>query len=139
MENTELIADAREYHKRYGIHDGISMISVYRAIVFVRNGEWSKANEILKLHGDEYSSLENVSDGPVLHFLNVGESYVMTLCECNGKIFFSSWGDWIENQEREYEKEEGVIRCGYCGEFTPVNEENYHDIICEYCSHMART
>lgn len=65
------------------------------------------------------------SDGESgLYYLNTGDTYALTIGieESHGIIhpvpFFTSLGDWIEKKESEYTEASGMIRCGYCGEWT---------------------
>ena len=44
----------------------------------------------------------------------------------------SSWGGWYEETENQHCEEEGEIRCGNCGEFTPVAED-WRDTVCQHC------
>ncbi len=79
--------------------------------------------------------IESIScAGRSMQYLNAGDTYESTVIEENGELSVSSWGDWYEGVEQEHCEEEGVIRCGYCGEFTPVEEE-WRDTVCESCNH----
>ena len=42
----------------------------------------------------------------------------------------------VESVENEHCEEEGVVRCGYCGEFTPLGED-WHSTICEHCGNCV--
>ncbi len=71
-------------------------------------------------------------------YINTGDTYGTTvLCE-GGNCEVSTWGDWVEAVEAEHCEDEGVIRCGYCGEFTPVAEE-WRDTRCECCGRNVQT
>lgn len=79
--------------------------------------------------GTEYVSLA----GRELAYLNTGDTYSVTVGAEDGKVFVTTWGDWHEGVEQEHCEEDGVIRCGYCGEFTPMDEEDWRDVVCEHC------
>ena len=80
--------------------------------------------------GVEYIDLPG---GDKLAYLNAGDTYTRTLCSIDsGPVFVSTWGDCYEASEREYELETDTIRCGHCGEFTPVSDP-WDGTVCEYC------
>ena len=68
-----------------------------------------------------------------LAYLNTGDTYDTTIASELGKLFITSWGDWYEDVEQGHCQENDLIRCGYCGEFTPV-AENWQETICESCN-----
>jgi len=71
--------------------------------------------------------------GRELSYLNSGDTYSATVCqEGRGELFVSTWGDWYEDVEREHCEEEGAIRCGYCGDFTPCADD-WRETRCEHC------
>lgn len=86
-------------------------------------------------------------DNRALDYLNSGDTYNGTVCQEGerGLCFVSSWGDWFESAEAQYESDNDVIRCGYCGEFTPLCDKalsepegarhSWHETICESCGH----
>lgn len=100
-------------------------------------------------YGDSTFGIEYVSLGERgLSYLNTGDTYSTTLgSEDGGDVFVTSWGDWYEEAQREYEEENGVIRCAYCGEFTdcatwddnPANDDDcsvyWNDTVCSHCGH----
>lgn len=69
-------------------------------------------------------------------YVNMGDTYSETICAIGGKLFVSTWGDVYEKAEQDHEEGTGTIRCGYCGEFTPV-AENWRETVCESCGHKA--
>lgn len=69
-------------------------------------------------------------------YLNTGDTYSETLILDSEGLSVSTWGDWYESTEQVYCEEEGVIRCPFCGEFTPV-EEQWRDTICESCDNRV--
>jgi uncharacterized Zn-finger protein len=86
--------------------------------------------------GNSFFGVENIWCAESnLDYLNSGDTYTDTICQSdNGECFVSSWGDWVEIVEKEYCEDEGKIRCGYCGEFTTIEEnEDWQDVTCEYC------
>ena len=84
--------------------------------------------------------------GDGLLYLNSGDPYSGTVAvECfshgweirrGGDAFATTWGGWYEEREQDHCKNEDVIRCGYCGEYTPVDEP--WDITeCEHCGNCV--
>jgi len=96
--------------------------------------------------GVEYASIPDQNpNGPEcdyeLAYLNAGDTYELTVLDYDGKCQPGTWGDWYESSEQEYETENNVIRCGYCGEYTPFDYENaepgdWRDCMCESCGHL---
>lgn len=72
-----------------------------------------------------------------LSYINLGDTYDTTFCEEDGKFFMSSWGEWYEEAEREYCEENDAIRCGYCGEFTPMDKDDWREVICKSCGNRV--
>ncbi len=98
------------------------------------------ADVILDGFGIEYVAV----GGRELAYVNLGETYQPTICRegtglcLYGKPFIGSWGDWYEAAETEYEANEDVIRCGYCSEFTPLQEgKDWSEIVCESCGNLV--
>lgn len=90
--------------------------------------------------GRSFFGIEHVSvEGRELAYLNSGDTYSATVAsEDNGEVFVTTWGDWLETAEQEYESENDCIRCGYCGEFTPLEDpDNWHDTVCESCGYFV--
>ena len=105
------------------------------------NGFLVFAESHLLRRGWEHFGIETVSLPEAdreMEYLNTGDTYTPTVCCENGKCFVSSWGDWLEQAEREYCQAENVIRCANCGEFTPlVDGQDWHDTACEHCNSYA--
>jgi len=73
--------------------------------------------------------------GRVLRYLDTGDTYSLTLGqEDDGDVFTTTWGDWYKQAEREHCEAEGVISCGCCGEFTPLEFR-----FCESCGRPVST
>jgi hypothetical protein len=72
--------------------------------------------------------------GTTLSYLNLGDAYDYTVCRYGGKYFGGSWGDWLEEQECEYDDENNTVGCGWCGKRTPCAEQ-WSESICEKCGH----
>jgi hypothetical protein len=116
-----------------------------KALEQAEQGHWDKANEILGGFGIEYVSCA----GCELKYINLGGTYDQTICceitELNcysidqhkQTPFIGSWGQWYEDTEQEYCEVENVIRCGYCGEFTPMNKADWQDVVCESCGNLV--
>jgi hypothetical protein len=101
----------------------------------VRQGDWCTANLLLDGFGIESVNCED----RYLTYINLGDTYETTICQENGQEpFIGNWGDWMEQAEAKYEEENGVIRCGYCGEFTPVYDDfKPEDTLCDFCGHLV--
>jgi len=108
MENTITINDALEIAKAEGMGAADSAIGGY---------------------GIEYVDFK----GRVLAYVNLGDTYAETICIEDDLPFIGSWGDWLESAEAEYCEDTDTIRCGYCGEFTPIDCEDWRDVVCEFC------
>ena len=76
-------------------------------------------------------------DGETLHYVNLGDTYDATICKDSSGYFIGSWGDWYEQAERDHEEDTGTIRCGYCGEFTDMDQDNWRDVRCTSCGHLV--
>jgi len=78
----------------------------------------------------------DLPSGSELAYLNSGDTYTRTLCSIDeGEVFVSTWGDCVEQDELEYCENEDVIRCGWCSYYTPMDCEDWHDVVCESCGH----
>lgn len=106
---------------------------LYGALELVRQDQWDKANKVLGGFGIEYVSCGDRE----LKYINLGDTYTITICQENDKPFIDSWGNWYEQTEQDYELENDVIRCGYCGEFTPMDQEDRRDVVCESCGNCV--
>ena len=90
----------------------------------------------INTYGIEYVAITEA--GEELTYLNRGDTYTPTICrEGNGPFFVSSWGDWYEAMEQEHCKNEDVIRCACCGDFTPVNKQDWYLTRCESCGNLV--
>ena len=114
-------------------------------------------NRIAKILNDEHFGVEHCSldnfddinsslEAPSMEYLNMGDTYATTLIltddYINGvKLYVSCWGDWYEENEQHHCEESSVVRCGYCGHFTPFEyaDENgeggddWNNHQCEHC------
>jgi len=112
------------------------------------------ANDLLGGFG-----VESVCFGPtgkVLEYVNLGETYLDTVAlsvpesgnrwttaiahgpagtEC--EFLITSWGNWYEAAEVAYTEETGNVCCGYCGEYTPIVNNDWHSTICEVCGNCV--
>jgi len=75
--------------------------------------------------------------GQSLHYLNLGDTYDLTVCRYCGEYFSASWGDWLEEKEREYDTENDTVGCGYCGHHTPIQGDDWRTTVCESCGHCV--
>lgn len=79
-----------------------------------------------------------------LYYLNTGDTYTATVAvevTPDGRTsapFVTSWGDWLEDQERLHCEDTGEIRCGYCGEYTH-SADDWRETRCEHCGHNVST
>lgn len=82
-------------------------------------------------------SVTSVS-GDSLEYLNMGDTYTETLCrENDGEWFLSSWGDWLEQSESEYDIDNDTVGCGYCSHHTPIQNDEWHNTVCESCGRIV--
>ncbi|OQA09828.1 MAG: hypothetical protein BWY66_00367 [bacterium ADurb.Bin374] len=58
------------------------------------------ANEIIDGFGIEYTGEVDMRNGPPLEYVNLGDTYDVTLCRFRGRYVVSSWGDIVERHER---------------------------------------
>lgn len=73
-----------------------------------------------------------------LDYLNTGDTYSTTVArEGRGPCFVTSWGEWYEAAEQSHCEDENVIRCGYCGEFTDMDCEDWRDVVCSHCGNRV--
>lgn len=96
---------------------------------------------ILAIHSIDSYHVESVNfQGRTLNYVNRGDSYLETVCEENGEFFLSSWGGWLEIAETSYCLHNAMIRCGYCGEFTPKYVGiDWREVTCQQCGHNVAT
>ena len=66
-------------------------------------------------------------------YVNLGDTYDTTIVQEGEDFAISSWGAWYEETENQHCEDDGVVRCGYCSEFTPVDSEDWHKTVCEHC------
>ena len=74
-------------------------------------------------------------------YINTGDTYNMTvLLNEEGELQATTWGDWYERTEQKHCEEKNVIRCGYCGKFTPFDYDgdlDWHECVCESCGNLV--
>ena len=76
-----------------------------------------------------------------LAYINRGDTYDLTIGrEANGPLIVTSWGGWIESLQVEHCRENDLIQCGYCGEYTPHDpDDDWRDVTCESCGRNVAT
>lgn len=75
-----------------------------------------------------------------LRYLNAGDTYDVTVCREGRRAFFAgSWGDWLEEAERDYDTENDTCGCGYCGKRTPIVGDDWSSTRCESCGRNVST
>jgi hypothetical protein len=125
---------AAEYGNRFARAERLD-----RAEQFLARAGWASST-----FGREYVACADNE----LTYLNTGETYDLTVCQENdGRLFVSSWGAWYEEAEQAHEQETDTIRCGYCGEFTPLCDEAlaqpagarhaWRKTVCEHCGYLV--
>lgn len=67
-----------------------------------------------------------------LHYINMGDTYAQTVCACEGESWIGSWGDWLEEVEREYCEDENKTKCANCGEFVDYHGEERTECDCDH-------
>ncbi len=118
-------------------HDPNCLINVLNRAV--KADSLKSAEGIMSNAGIVTSGIETVSCGGVeLRYVNLGDTYDQTICrEDGGPLFIGSWGAWYEETEQQQNEEDGTITCGYCSHRTPMDQDNWHDVICEACGHFV--
>lgn len=90
------------------------------------------------IFADGFFGIESVACGErESRYLNTGDTYSTTIMEEDGALFVSSYGDWLEGCEREQYETEGERRCGNCGKFTPYDDEDFDETVCEHCGNYC--
>ena len=51
-------------------------------------------------------------------YCNTGDTYALTVCLMDGCFIIASWGDVLEQWEKNHFEETGEQGCSYCGTFT---------------------
>jgi len=73
-----------------------------------------------------------------MSYIDFGDTYDNTVCREGNEFWVGSWGSWVEEVENQYCEKEGAIMCGYCGEFTPLEEgTDWRNCVCEHCGHLV--
>ena len=104
-----------------------------------RKGSLCAAERYLQRKGILCFGVESVSCADrSIEYVNLGDTYDTTIIDDDGDFAIASWGGWYEETEREHCEEEGVIRCGYCGEFTPCAED-WTETVCQHCGRYVQT
>lgn len=75
--------------------------------------------------GTEYVDFDcgDSSYDETLEYVNLGETYAQTICCEKDSLFIGSWGDWLEEKEKDYCLSENKVRCGNCGEYCSAEKE----------------
>lgn len=63
------------------------------------------ANDLLDGCGIEHCGEVDMFRGPPLEYVNLGDTYDVTLCRFRGRFVVSSWGDIVEKNERLFREE----------------------------------
>jgi hypothetical protein len=93
--------------------------------------DWAK---FLDLHNDDIWEIGEITfdhfgresssiEGRTIDYLNSGDTYDATLIRDDGDVYVGTWGDWVEQVERDIAEREERYRCGWCGEFTELGTE----------------
>ena len=115
-----------------------------RAVIYTKHysGDLDMVENFLKRSGWLHATfgVEAVQVfGRELRYLNVGDTYDLTVGqEGDGPVVCLTRVDWVEQVEREHCEAEGEIRCGNCGEFTPVVNP-WDETICLSCHRNVST
>ena len=115
------------------------------ALALFKLGLEDQANSLLDGHGVEEiyeRDAGHTGFDRTLRYINLGDTYDTTVCHDldTGEMWIGSWGDWVEQVERDHCQETNTIRCGYCGAFTPHPEGmDWRDVTCESCGHNVST
>ena len=71
--------------------------------------------------------------GAHLRYVNRGDTYRATITRQGDEYAIQSWGAWYESTEQEHCAETDTVRCGYCSAFTPVENNDWQNTVCESC------
>ena len=116
MDKEKAMQMAAEYARKHGLQKAEEMLNEASILVF---------------------GIESINVcGKTLNYINTGETYEPTVCECEGKIFVSSWGDWLEEIESGYSAETGEIHCSYCGCWFSEDGDRMTGGRCEECGNI---
>jgi hypothetical protein len=85
--------------------------------------DWAK---FLDLHNDDIWEIGEITfdhfgresssiEGRTIDYLNSGDTYDATLIRDDGDVYVGTWGDWVEQVERDIAEREERYRCGWCG------------------------
>jgi hypothetical protein len=133
----QLIAD--ELHRRLHRTKRVTQRELeLAAALATRHNSLESAEWALSYFGALTFGIESVDCADrAMRYVNLGDTYDQTVIAEGGDYSVSSWGDWYENAENEHCEDENVLRCGYCGEFTPhcdpSNPSAWDETICEHC------
>ena len=61
------------------------------------------ANDVIAGFGVEHCGEVDMRDGPPLQYVNLGDTYVTTLCLFRGRFVVSSYGDIVERHPKLFE------------------------------------
>lgn len=98
-------------------------------------------NELLGGLGVEPIRDPRDSDDVIAEYINTGDTYSGTILRDieTGEFLLTTWGDWCEEWENKVCADENLIRCGYCGYFTPHDRVEWSDVRCESCGRNVQT
>lgn len=72
-----------------------------------------------------------------MQYLNVGETYTLTVVYEDQEFTADSWGNWFEAAEAQHCEEENEVRCAYCGEWVEIETpDDWSETICP-CGHYV--
>ncbi len=115
------------------------MIALQGALRAAKCGGLCAAERYLQRKGILCFGIESVSCADrSIEYVNLGDTYTTTVIQEGEDFAIASWGDWLEEMENQHCDEEGVIRCGYCGEFTPCAED-WRETICAHCGRYVQS
>jgi len=109
-----------------------------------RHNKLTSAEYVMQKFGILTHGIERVEcAGKACRYVNCGDTYDQTVIRAGGEYAADSWGNWLETTENEHCENENVVRCGYCGEFTPLCDKalaespgarhSWNLTICEHC------
>ena len=104
-----------------------------------RKGNLCAAERYLQRKGILCFGVESVSCADrSIEYVNLGDTYDTTIIDEDGDFAIASWGGWYEETENRHCEDAGAIRCGYCGELTAMDKEDWRDVVCQHCGRYVQ-
>ena len=70
---------------------------------YLEETQMKMANDVIEGFGVEYCGEVDMRDGPPLEYVNLGDTYKLTLCRFRDRFIVSSYGDIVERHPKLFE------------------------------------